>query len=86
MVVFSVGRTVQSTRSGPSLSLLALPPPFSLPLENNCLPRETGAGQARALREPEKVELSRGAAREEPELDTVRSLSSSEKQSMCEER
>ena len=33
-----------------------------------------------------EAELSRGAAREEPELETVISLSSSEKQSMLEER
>ena len=134
-----------STRSGLSLSLLALPPPFSLPLENKCLPREETARpgvrantRARALRGPGEVagllrgdgprlscpglsessgewkilelkgveegregtlagqegvegmlaslseaELSRGAAREEPELERVRSCSSSsEKQSM----
>ena len=62
-----------SLLAGLSLSLLALPPPFSLPLENNCWPRTTGTGQARALRGPEKVEQSRGAAREEPELERVRS-------------
>ena len=114
-----------STRSGLSLSLLGLgvglasPPLFSLPLENNCLPREEPAKpgvrantRARALRGPGDVagllrgdgprlscpglsessgewqlrelkgvegmlaslseaELSRGAAREEPELEKV---------------